>query len=182
MKTLHRFLVGLATLFLLLIGIGSLLGIVFDCSYLTPYRNYVLALGTMCSLVGALLWWTSRRVAPAKDRVWFKGKGGRVSIGVDVIERHIAEVADEFPSIIELVPVVTPAGRGIDIDLGVHFEKGTMLPDITPLLQERTRDSLSETMGSFAVRKINVKIEKVGGAAAAAAVAESEEAPSPDAA
>lgn len=162
MNRLHRFLVGVAALFLVAEGLALLLEIELGSGEF--HRRLVFSFGTMCALVGLLLWWTSSRVRPAKDRVWFKGHGGRVSLGVDVIQRHLAEVADEFPSIRRLDSTVTPAGRAIDIDLGVHFEKGTPLPDVTQALQERARESLSETMGPFAVRKIHVHITDVGDA------------------
>jgi hypothetical protein len=165
MNRLHRFLIGMAAIFLVLQGCALLLGIAVGCSALVSYSDYVFAYGTMSALIGILLWWTASRVKPARDRVTFKGHGGRVSLGVDVIERHLADVAGEFPSIRSLDSAVTPAGRAVDIELGVTFEKGTPLPDVTQALQERARESLSETMGPFAVRKIHVRIDEVGSGA-----------------
>ena len=115
-------------------------------------------------LVFAYLITGIRRKKGGEEFFTFKSAGGSVSILLRAVNEFVAKIGDEFAAILSLKPTVVPRARGaIDILLDVRVKAGSQIPELCQLLEERVRESVSQSLGISSIRDIKIHIRDIVG-------------------
>ena len=88
-------------------------------------------------------------------------ENGTVSISADAIAEYIAKLAEEFPSVVRMRPMVIPARNAVDIRVQVDMKAGPQIHEACELLQRRVRESMTDGLGISQIRNIEVSVKEI---------------------
>jgi uncharacterized alkaline shock family protein YloU len=112
------------------------------------------------ALVHALSRFPSRRDA---KYISFRSRSGSVHVSVEAARNFIVKIADEFAAILRMDPVLESRGRQLDVTLNLRVKAGTQIPELCDLLQQRVRESVSDSLGITDLRNVRVNITEIVG-------------------
>lgn len=95
----------------------------------------------------------------------FYRDGGMVNISTKAIEKYVARLAPDFPSVTRMRPRVITARESVDIMVDITIKASPHVHDICELLQQRVRDSVVGGLGIPQVRYVEVNVRKIVGEA-----------------
>lgn len=167
MKKMNRFLMLLV--YALIFGAGAALLVLVArpldwrtaCSMLEVSRITGLTASLLLLVLGVLLL-ASELPKRRRDRfLSFQNEGGAVNISTEAIAEYIGKLAPEFPSIVNMLPVVEPRRRKIDIVLELRIKAGPQLHEICEVLQKRVRESMESGLGIHDVRNVVISVKEI---------------------
>ena len=173
MKKLLHGLAGLFLVFLPLVCGGFL---VYCNGFNTPLRDRLvlflqdspitgIVAGLTLLLIGLIYLGTFGRSRPPKETsLSFGTEDGIVSIGVETVVEFIRKVGDEFGAVLFMHPRISSKRKMITIILDIKVQAGTRIPELSQMIQNRVRESISDGLGIVEIRGIKVHVCEIVGA------------------
>lgn len=116
-------------------------------------------LGLILGLVLYVLTGLSAR--PRAAYLSYETKQGNISISLQALQEFIGHLRVEFPSVLALTPKVSARDEALDVVLQVKIKAGAPIPEVSRMLQERTRLMIQEKVGIQDIRDVEVKVEEI---------------------
>jgi hypothetical protein len=130
-------------------------------AWLAAHPVVAVVCGLALFLLGLFSAWSGIRRHKREKYLCFDNEGGRVSISTQAIADYVGRLADEFPSIIRLKPIVVPLRSEIDVVADVRVKAGPQIHEICEVLQQRIRERLATGLGISQVRQVEVRVSEI---------------------
>lgn len=114
------------------------------------------------TILGIVSWVLSLRARPGSPRyLSYETEHGSISISLKALQDFLANLKEEFSSILALIPKVTAHEDGLSILLEVDVRSGESVPDMSRKLQGRVRKLIEEKVGVSEIKNIEIRVEEI---------------------
>ncbi|HBO87771.1 MAG TPA: alkaline shock response membrane anchor protein AmaP [Verrucomicrobia bacterium] len=158
----------ISTLLLLVIGGALLYGNLIDRSFGDQILFYLQAPLTS-AFVGALmvlsvlLRWIGGLGSKADGFINFESDGGSVGISVRAIRDFVERTAKEFSAVKNVDSTLLSRQKKLEITLRVKVQAGNPIPEFSQVMQQRIRESMSDSLGIDQIGRITIHISEIVG-------------------
>jgi uncharacterized alkaline shock family protein YloU len=168
MKFLHVFIGGVLALLLLAAGLfitaTALQGGEVWNHWLgaASGRRWEVLLSALALVLGVILYIITG--FPFKQRVRYLAydvDGNTVSVSLNAVNDVVTGLASEFAAILEMTPVLTVQGGVLQVQLDVVIKAGSQIPELSRMLQERTKEAIKDQVGVSELGPVKVCIQKI---------------------
>ncbi len=87
--------------------------------------------------------------------------GGAVSISLKALQNFVARLSDEFSQVVKLKPELRAVNGAVDVQLDISVKAGAQIPELSQMLQKRTRECIKENIGLADVRDVRVRVQEI---------------------
>ncbi|OGV59617.1 MAG: hypothetical protein A2498_04375 [Lentisphaerae bacterium RIFOXYC12_FULL_60_16] len=86
---------------------------------------------------------------------------GMVNISTAAISEYLSKLAEEFPAILRMRPVVLAHRSTVDIVAELKVRADPQIHEVCEMLQKRIRESLANGLGITEVRQVEVTVKEI---------------------
>jgi hypothetical protein len=163
LSALVVFLLVVCGVYFLYVALGTDAGWSLAYGMLSSDLNLLLT-GVLAGLLMMLVFsMTTPRSRTLPEYISFDGHGGEVSISLKAVKDFVQRIAAEYAAIVNMQPTLTVRNGSIEVELDVRVTAGTHIPELCQMLQERVRESMTDTLGLSDIRTIKVNVREIGG-------------------
>jgi len=158
----------ISTLLLLVIGGGLIYGALFNqkvgefIAALLDIPLVVAALGGVL-ILSVVLRWGGSFGRKKKNFIDFQSDDGSVGISTKAIQDFIERVGKEFAAVKSIQSELIQKKGGLDVAINVKVRSGNKIPELSQMHEQRSRESVRESLGLEEIRNITIKVQEIVG-------------------
>lgn len=170
MRLIHA-LCGFSLLSFLLIF--SLLGINSSCLGIQPFDElvqaaagdpiFMLRLSFVIITLTVVYLLSCGRGRRRDAHLQFKTDGGSVEVSLNAAASYLSQLKKEFAAVVSLTPKLSVRGNALRVLMKTGIKSGTRIPELSSLIQQRTRQCLSEDLGLENIEDIRIAVSEISG-------------------
>lgn len=94
----------------------------------------------------------------------FKTEGGTVEVSLAAASNYLSRLKKEFAAVVSLTPKLSVRGNALRVVMKTGIKAGTRIPELSNMIQERTRRCLSEDLGLDDIEDVRISVSEISGA------------------
>jgi len=93
----------------------------------------------------------------------FATEGGTVEVSLAAASNYLSRLKREFAAVVSLTPKLSVRGNALRVVMKTGIKAGTRIPELSSLIQERTRRCLSEDLGLDEIEDVRISVSEISG-------------------